>query len=177
MKTIETWRNGNDKAEIFVDEDADSPRKNRNDNLCYMVCAHRRYRLGDEQRREGESEEELLERVPRIIAALPLYLYDHSGITMSTTAFSCPWDSGQVGWAYITQERADEMGCLGWSAKQLEEAIRAEVGDYDMYLRGDVYGYVVTRDGEIGDFYCGGFLGIEAAREEARVEIGLPSSR
>ena len=25
---------------------------------------------------------------------LPLYLYDHSGITMNTTGFSCPWDSG-----------------------------------------------------------------------------------
>ena len=27
---------------------------------------------------------------------LPLYLYDHSGITMNTCGFSCPWDSGQV---------------------------------------------------------------------------------
>jgi len=30
-----------------------------------------------------------------------LYLYDHSGITMSTSPFSCPWDSGQVGFAYV----------------------------------------------------------------------------
>ena len=28
---------------------------------------------------------------------LPLYLFDHSGITMNTSGFSCPWDSGQVG--------------------------------------------------------------------------------
>jgi hypothetical protein len=26
-----------------------------------------------------------------------LFLYDHSGITISTGRFSCPWDSGQVG--------------------------------------------------------------------------------
>ena len=26
----------------------------------------------------------------------PLYLYDHGGITMNTTGFSCSWDSGQV---------------------------------------------------------------------------------
>ena len=36
---------------------------------------------------------------------LPLSLFDHSGITMNTTGFSCPWDSGQVGWIYISYEK------------------------------------------------------------------------
>ncbi len=36
---------------------------------------------------------------------LPLYLYDHSGITMSTGAFSCRWDSGQVGWIYAEKKK------------------------------------------------------------------------
>lgn len=36
---------------------------------------------------------------------LPLYLYDHSGITMNTCGFSCPWDSGQVGWIYYRMFR------------------------------------------------------------------------
>lgn len=40
---------------------------------------------------------------PHIII-LPLYLYDHSGITMRTSKFSCPWDSGQVGWIYATKD-------------------------------------------------------------------------
>ena len=35
---------------------------------------------------------------------LPLYLYDHSGITISTGPFSCPWDSGQVGWIYAPKD-------------------------------------------------------------------------
>lgn len=35
---------------------------------------------------------------------LPLYLYDHSGITISTVPFSCPWDSGQVGWIYAPKD-------------------------------------------------------------------------
>ena len=38
---------------------------------------------------------------------LPLYLYDHSGITMNTTGFSCPWDSGQVGWIYADRRRIE----------------------------------------------------------------------
>ena len=38
---------------------------------------------------------------------LNLYLYDHSGITMScgtANPFSCPWDSGQVGWIIAEKE-------------------------------------------------------------------------
>lgn len=42
---------------------------------------------------------------------LPLFLYDHSGITMSTSVFSCPWDSGQVGWIYASKQKfIDETG-------------------------------------------------------------------
>ena len=40
---------------------------------------------------------------------LPLYLYDHSGITISTRPFSCPWDSGQVGWIYASKDTFREM--------------------------------------------------------------------
>ena len=42
---------------------------------------------------------------------LPLYLYDHSGLAMSTESFSgraphAEWDSGQVGWIYVSKEDA-----------------------------------------------------------------------
>ncbi len=42
---------------------------------------------------------------------LPLYLYDHSGLAMSTGKFlraspSCRMDSGQVGWIYVSKEDA-----------------------------------------------------------------------
>ena len=39
---------------------------------------------------------------------LPLYLYDHSGITMNTCGFSCPWDSGQVGWIYADKAMIEQ---------------------------------------------------------------------
>ena len=40
---------------------------------------------------------------------LPLYLYDHSGLAMSTESFSgraphAEWDSGQVGWIYVSKK-------------------------------------------------------------------------
>lgn len=102
---------------------------------------------------------------------LPLYLYDHSGITMSTSPFSCPWDSGQVGIIYISKKKALEE----YSWKQLTKSNRAkiisylvsEVECYDQYLTGDVYGFHVHKldeDGEIEDDSdildsCWGFFG------------------
>jgi len=73
------------------------------------------------------------------ICILPLYLYDHSGITMRTSPFSCQWDSGQVGFIYCTKERCDELGA---DFSKAEDCLRAEVEEYDQYLTGDVYGYV-----------------------------------
>ena len=37
---------------------------------------------------------------------MPLYLLDHSGLAMQTESFHDPWDSGQVGWVYVSKEDA-----------------------------------------------------------------------
>lgn len=77
---------------------------------------------------------------------LPLYLYDHSGLSMSCSGFSCSWDSGQVGYIYCTAEHAvAECGSLDKARKCLQ----AEVTTYDQYLQGDVWGYVVEESRHI----------------------------
>lgn len=73
---------------------------------------------------------------------LPLYLYDHSGITMSTGPFSCPWDSGQVGWIYFDKAKLAEEK---WTEEQAVKYLEGEVETYDAYLTGNVYGYVIER--------------------------------
>lgn len=90
---------------------------------------------------------------------LPLYLYDHSGITISTGPFSCPWDSGQVGFIYVTKDVMEKT--YGSKPKTWREdarrVMRQEVATYDAYLTGDVVGYVTTdEDGEHVDS-CWGF--------------------
>jgi hypothetical protein len=99
---------------------------------------------------------------------LPLYLYDHSGITMSTGRFSCPWDSGQVGFIYVSKAKLRKE--YGWKyvtekrAQKIYEYLTGEVETYAQYLEGDVYGYVVeqydssTDEWEEGDS-CWGFYG------------------
>jgi hypothetical protein len=76
---------------------------------------------------------------------LPLYLYDHSGITISTGPFSCPWDSGQVGYIYVSIEKVKNEYKWKIITKKRKEMIinhlKCEVNIYDDYITGNVYGY------------------------------------
>ena len=135
-----------------------------------MVCFHKNYWLGDKHDyRVGDYSgwEDMLkgieEKEGKIAVALPLYLMDHSGLSMSTgsgifrAVDSVGWDWGQVGWTYVTEEKALE------EFKGYEENVRrcleSEVELYDQYLRGEVYGFKVLDDkGEHVDS-CWGFYG------------------
>ena len=117
--------------------------------------------------------------------SLPLYLYDHGGITISCAAFSCPWDSGQVGIIYVSKERLrQEYSSKLITPKIREKALsvlRAEVEEYDRFLTGDCWGYEIyemdddpdmASAGYKDDGYCvdscWGFLGYEYAEEAAQ---------
>jgi len=100
---------------------------------------------------------ELLELLDDYIVILPLYLYDHSGVTMNTVGFSCPWDSGQVGWIYATHDDIrKEYGAL--DTNRAEELLKAEVEEYDHYLTGQCYGFKLY-EGDAEKESCWGFLG------------------
>lgn len=88
-----------------------------------------------------------------VAICLPLYLYDHGGVTMSHGSFSDPWDSGQVGWHYMTKDvlQREFEGDETRGYKRLE----AELKEYDNYLRGYCYWFAC------GDDSCGGFIGTD----------------
>lgn len=121
----------------------------------------------------------VLRKVQQKYIMLPLYLYDHSGITMNTTGFSCPWDSGQVGWVYASKEAAlREFGGTKMTAgirKQAEDCMRAEVEYYDAYLRGDSYGFELYKDGELYDSVWG-FTGSDFDEVRQDIEFHLPDT-
>lgn len=103
--------------------------------------------------------------VDKAAITLPLYLYDHGNITMRTGAFSCPWDSGQVGVVYVLKEAVRKE--WGWKLitksrrKKIENLLRAEVQVYDNYLTGSVYGYVVKDQEGFDIDSCWGFYGYD----------------
>lgn len=78
---------------------------------------------------------------PGIAIIRDLSLYDHSGITIFAGSPTCRWDSGQVGWQYITDEKLAEEwnGDRDKALAYMESTLR----EYDDYLRGEVYGFTV----------------------------------
>lgn len=138
--------------EVVQDNDPINPREEW-DNLSTMVCFHGRYRLGDKHsydHRDYSGWEEMKKAIIKNespVAILPLYLYDHSGITISTSPFSCRWDSGQIGFVFVSKEKAkEEFRQKRITKKIIEESLRimqGEVEIYDQYLTGDVYGFKV----------------------------------
>ena len=149
-----------------------------------MLCSHGSYNLGNHQISEFMDDFiEAYERQPHSWAdwtmfvqsrgarmVLPLYLYDHSGITISTTPFSCPWDSGQVGIIYTTDSHLEEMGCPKYDDAQLKEILVNEVDVYDRYLRGDVY--CVQIKGSMCDESMGSHYGtVDEIKKEAEAEV------
>ncbi|MDR0818899.1 MAG: hypothetical protein LBN43_04930, partial [Oscillospiraceae bacterium] len=107
---------------------------------------------------------------------MPLYLYDHSGITISTSSFRDRWDSGLVGWTYASySEIAKEYDAVtDESIEKARNLLIAEVENYDCYLRGDCYGFQLFKDGEETDS-CWGFLGSFDEAKDAIREY-LPES-
>lgn len=81
------------RVRIVEDECSLNPRKDW-DNLGHMVCWHSRYDLGDEHNYYSieEFREQLLQwDKNQEVEFLPLYLFDHSDITISTSGFCDPW--------------------------------------------------------------------------------------
>ena len=165
--------------EVYQDSDIESPRMW--DNLGTMLCFHNRYNLGDELEDDEKPDsfegwddlKDYLIRKCKGGVILPLYLMDHSGLSISTTPFSCRWDSGQVGFIYVT---ADDIR-KEYDVKETEipediiekvtRCLEGEVETYDQYLSGDVYGFCIVKEEMCNLNHkhrsildgCGGFYG------------------
>lgn len=169
----------NYKLKIVEDSTPESPRNW--DNFTTIYCFHKRYDIGDDHKYKSDmfdgweefKEHIIAEYKPRLIK--PLYMYDHSGITISTSPFGCRFDSGQIGWVFITDEQIIELcGKNDYTDEQIDKWLESEIKTYDQYIQGDVYGYEIieTEVCDKGHIHedvvdsCYGFFG-EAEAEEA----------
>jgi len=175
MYTIQEEEYKGQVIKIHLDENPENPREW--DNFGHMVCFHGRYDLGDKtdltsDMFEGweELREHLINKEGAIIIA-PLYLYDHSGLRLKIGSFygcglpqgHARFDSGQVGFIYLTKEDIQRNFGVKNITKRIKEramkVLEGEVNTYDDYLSGQVYGFVAeNKEGEHIDS-CWGFFG------------------
>jgi hypothetical protein len=164
------------RYEIQHDPDPVNPR-DCNSKIGTMACFHKRYNLGDsplEFSSEDFDDWNGMERHVNKISDgmyLPLYLYDHSGITISTTPFSCLWDSGQVGFIYETRKNAIDFAGKTYLTKKIRtqviENLEATVKEYNTYLTGEYYGYVIYDDKDTIVDSCWGFDDFNYCKQSA----------
>ena len=154
-------------AELIKDEDwQEDYRKFFVSNMHYSTRDSIRYDyLREVMENDGlprSIHEMIQEVVEEKFLVLPLYLYDHSGITMNTTGFSCRWDSGKVGYIYAAKDSLEDPSV------ELEKVLISEVEVYDQYLTGDVWGYVIEDESGCELDSCWGHYGYDYCTEEAK---------
>lgn len=175
MSAVEKKRIGKYLVEITYDPDPINPRIDF-DNLAIIACFHSRHSLGDQNRNDfpwpntGEGAQkfqEWLNEHQNEVVYKPLNLYEHGGMTLSTSSgypYNDRWDSSSVGVIYVEKEKIlKEFGIKEWGPEAEEKAnvlLDSEVKVYDQYLRGEVFGSVIRdteKDEEINS--CWGFFG------------------
>ena len=104
----------------------------------------------------------------------PLYLYEHSGQTVSLAPFRDPWDSGQVGFLYVEPEAGRKEFGRHWRVGA-KKAVESMVEILDQYLRGDVWYYSV--DGHLCQDSCGDIYGYDEAVKQAKEAIDADIER
>lgn len=161
---------------LKIEED-ECPEDPRNwDNLCTMICWHHSYRLGDKHSfdnpdefmqhlyldvtgkhwcddHESDDWQDVYKELQKtdLVLIKQINLYDHSGITVSTSSgypYNDRWDSCCVGFIYVTKKTIfKECGNIteeNWK-ERADQYLEGEMKTYDQYLRGDVYGFFLAK--------------------------------
>lgn len=153
---METKLNGY-TLKIIPDENPLNPRTDC-DHLGIMLCWHRRYSLGDNHPYDTPQDFAESAAAKDMFVCLPVYLLDHSGLYVSVNDFNDSWDSGQLGFIYCTKQDAQKwFNNTDVTEDEIKKELTAEVEEYNDYLNGAWYGFLIEGlDGEVEDS-CGGF--------------------
>ena len=194
MDAVYQKRIGNFELVIKRDDDAPSPRDGDNVGQFWADNMHRRYNfheegaddvlarikaaeisyLGTKADTDSWDDQDWIrylmsvsEGRKHVYAIVPVYMYEHSGISLSCSPFSCGWDSGMIGFMICDREHADMI--LGeWDYDKVVQAIVAEVKSLNEYYVYGGYMYEVIEykkcdccghEEEVEADTCCGFVG------------------
>lgn len=135
----------------FYDDFAESPRAWNNLGELHFM-RHNEYSFCDnnmdqEYKHAEDLEEAISAHRKEGAVILPVYMYEHGGITFSTGGFSCPWDSGQIGFIVATadaiRKNYNVKRITAQTRAKVEDVLRDEVEIFAAYAEGDVHGYAI----------------------------------
>ena len=157
---IESIEYGGYTIKIYPDPDTESPRSWG--NLGKISLFHGKYKLPNELERTMEECKRLESNADWLV--LPVYILDHSGVTLSTEPFNDPWDSGRVGITAV--EKAEALKRM--PEETALEIMKREVRTYGQYLNGEVFGYVIEDKNDEEIDACWDFIGYDSVVETAK---------
>lgn len=141
---------GNRTLVIDQDIDCDNPL----DGECRpydIYSLHRRLTFADDEM-SGFPDDEC-------VAKFKVYVYQHGNYAFSLNPFGCPFDSGMGAVFVFTKERMEAAGIpLDRPHAELAEMLERELKDFQHYVNGEEYGFVLTVDGVVKDS-CYSFFG------------------
>lgn len=122
---------------------------------------------------ENIPENEIVKMFEKTHLVIPVYAYEHGGITIKAGGKGVGWDSfdsGQLGFIYVSHDKIRKEYQVKRLTKSILEKAKncllAEVQLYDDYLTGNVWGYqVLDQDNNHLDS-CYGFFG-DSGRDDA----------
>jgi len=141
---------------VYSDEEndnTDNPFSSEYDLFGTVSCFHRNYNLSS-YNSDFTDKEDLKRHISlKNVISLPVYLYDHSGITINTTGFIFSWDSGQIGYIHITKEEIyKEFNVKRISSallKKVYENLKGTISFINDYLTGNIHYFeVIDTDSE-----------------------------
>jgi hypothetical protein len=176
-KPVETFTMEEILVQIFIDEHASNPEDSA-DAPIYLMHFHRELEVCPEEMKDKRSRADIREWLRERAAEpegektwsiWPLASYIHGGVVLalmgSERASTFPdqqWDVSRCGWILIPRKEWAEYSGIPEAEVDWRKLAEAHVAEWNQYLSGDVYGYVV--DGDMSES-CWGFYGMEAAKE------------
>lgn len=147
----------------FITKERDYHSPDGKDHRLYGIMLEAEERVDNMTDHMKEIKKQAKEEGIKIVAIYPISRYEHSGVVYSIGEKN-GWDYSPCGFYIVTDKSLKEYGARN-NKKSFERFIKAELENYNRYVNGEVYSFVLYNEqGEIEDSCCG-FYDIESIRE------------
>ena len=166
---METFKHNGYTIQIVQDEDAQSPEDWGDDGIFIVTTRNRYFEvLHDKQDAKACMEDKDLCKKYWVF---PVNAYIHSGVALSLGAeypFNDQWDSGQIGFVFCAKSEWKYRTRNTKRCSSAQKVAECHIEEWNKYLSGDVWGYIIkTPEGEELES-CWGFYGQDYCIEEAK---------